>query len=173
MHKWAKEIADALKNNVNSIGVDNFCGQDLDDLKDWTEIIKNIVCFDKNYKIIETMEKSENDDILYYTQKYGEYPKMNKKMYEYDPTYMRDMDRTSGKMYYTEPHHIESRYESSKRNYTEMKNTNPSDTTVTLSNLEEYFKSISDDMSEMIPKMNPNEKQMTKQKLQVLMQKVG
>lgn len=59
MHKWAEEIAETLKAKVESIGIENFEGQNLDDLKDWTEIIKNICDFDYHYKIIEAMDKSE------------------------------------------------------------------------------------------------------------------
>lgn len=62
MHKLAKQIADCLKSNVENIGIENFSGQNLDDLKDWTEIIKNIVCYDKDYRIIEAMDKEEKEE---------------------------------------------------------------------------------------------------------------
>ncbi len=62
MHKLAKQIADCLKTNVENIGIENFSGQNLDDLKDWSEIIKNIVCYDKDYRIIEAMDKEEKED---------------------------------------------------------------------------------------------------------------
>lgn len=62
MHKFAKKIADCLKSKVENIGIENFDGQNLDDLKDWTEIIKNLVCYDKDYKIIEAMDKAEEED---------------------------------------------------------------------------------------------------------------
>ena len=62
MHKLAKQIAECLKSKVESIGIENFDGQNLDDLKDWTEIIKNIVCYDKDYRIIEDMDKAEKED---------------------------------------------------------------------------------------------------------------
>ena len=51
MHKFAKQIMDCVKAHVDGIGIENFEGQNLDDLKDWTEIAKNIVCFDKEYNI--------------------------------------------------------------------------------------------------------------------------
>lgn len=59
MHKWAKEILECVKKKVDGIGLENFEGQNLDDLKDWTEIAKNIAKFDKDYKIVEAMEKAE------------------------------------------------------------------------------------------------------------------
>lgn len=62
MHKFAKQIMDCVKAHVDGIGIENFEGQNLDDLKDWTEIAKNIVCFDKDYNIVEAMKKSENEE---------------------------------------------------------------------------------------------------------------
>ena len=75
MHKFAKQIMDCVKANVDGIGIDNFEGQNLDDLKDWTEIAKNIVCFDKDYNIVEAMKKSEdNEDIMRMLEQYEDYP---------------------------------------------------------------------------------------------------
>ena len=61
MHYWAKEILECVKEKAKAIGIDNFEGQNLDDLKDWTEIVKNIACFDKDYRIVEAMDKLQND----------------------------------------------------------------------------------------------------------------
>lgn len=75
MHKWAKEILQCVKSKVESIGLENFEGQNLDDLKDWTEIAKNIACFDKDYRIVDAMEKSEDEDeIMEMIERYTEYP---------------------------------------------------------------------------------------------------
>lgn len=75
MHKWAKQIMECVKTKVDGIGIDNFEGQNLDDLKDFTEIAKNIACFDKDYRIVEAMEKSEdNEDIMRMLQQYEDYP---------------------------------------------------------------------------------------------------
>ena len=75
MHKWAKQIMECVKSKVDGIGIDNFEGQNLDDLKDFTEIAKNIACFDKDYRIVEAMEKSEdNEDIMRMIEKYEDYP---------------------------------------------------------------------------------------------------
>lgn len=59
MHKFAKQIMDCVKAHVDGIGIENFEGQNLDDLKDWTEIAKNIVCFDKDYNIVEAMKNQK------------------------------------------------------------------------------------------------------------------
>lgn len=73
MHKWAKQIMECVKAKVEAIGLDNFEGQNLDDLKDFTEIAKNIACFDKDYRIVEAMEKSEdNEDIMRMVEQYEE-----------------------------------------------------------------------------------------------------
>ena len=75
MHKWAKQIMECVKAKVGGIGIDNFEGQNLDDLKDFTEIAKNIACFDKDYRIVEAMEKSEdNEDIMRMLEQYEDYP---------------------------------------------------------------------------------------------------
>lgn len=132
MHKWAKQIMECVKAKVEAIGLDSFEGQNLDDLKDFTEIAKNIACFDKDYRIVEAMEKSEdNEDVMRMLEQYEDYP--DRRFYDHyryadgrfapkghgtyrrgyeEPPYMhmypetehmRDMDRDYGKMYYTEP----------------------------------------------------------------------
>ena len=149
MHKWAKQIMESVKAKVEAIGLDSFEGQNLDDLKDFTEIAKNIACFDKDYRIVEAMEKSGDDeDIMRMVEQYEDYP--DRRFYDHyryangrfapkgkgtyrrgyeEPPYMhmypeaehmRDMDRDYGKMYYTEPMN-ESSYDRAKRNYTETK----------------------------------------------------
>ena len=148
MHKWAKQIMECVKAKVDGIGIENFEGQNLDDLKDWTEIAKNIVCFDKDYNIVEAMKKSEdNEDIMRMLEQYEDYPERRfydhyryadgrfapkgrgtyRRGYEEPPYWhmtpemYRDMDKENGRMYYTEPMYTESRYESAKRAYTESK----------------------------------------------------
>ena len=82
MHKWAKQIMECVKAKVDGIGIDNFEGQNLDDLKDFTEIAKNIACFDKDYRIVEAMEKSEdNEDIMRMLEQYEDYP--NRRYYDH------------------------------------------------------------------------------------------
>lgn len=75
MHKWAKEILECVKKNAEVAGYDKFTGQTLDDLKDWTEIAKNIACFDKDYRIVEAMEKAEDSGkIMDMLEMYEDYP---------------------------------------------------------------------------------------------------
>lgn len=149
MHKWAKQIMECVKAKVEVIGLDNFEGQNLDDLKDFTEIAKNIACFDKDYRIVEAMEKSEdNEDIMRMLEQYEDYPDRRyydayryangrfapkgkgtyRRGYEEPPYYhmypeaehMRDMDRDDrGKMYYSEPASNVSGSNNMSRNYSE------------------------------------------------------
>lgn len=133
MHKWAKQIMECVKAKVEAIGLDSFEGQNLDDLKDFTEIAKNIACFDKDYRIVEAMEKSEdNEDIMRMLEQYEDYPdrryydhyryengrfapkgrgtyrrNYDEPMWHMTPEMYRDMDREPyGRMYYTEPVHM-------------------------------------------------------------------
>ena len=129
MHKWAKQIMECVKSKVDGIGIDNFEGQNLYDLKDFTEIVKNIACFDKDYRIVEAMEKSEdNEDIIRMLERYEDYPERrfydhyryadgrfapkghgtyqrgySEPYYHMTPEMYRDMDKyTRDRMYFTE-----------------------------------------------------------------------
>ena len=62
MHKLAEKIADCLKAKVEGKGIDNIEGQDLVELGMWTDIIKDLVCYDKDKKIIEAMDEAEEAD---------------------------------------------------------------------------------------------------------------
>ena len=203
MHKWAKQIMECVKAKVDGIGIDNFEGQNLDDLKDFTEIVKNIACFDKDYRIVEAMEKSEdNDDIMRMLERYEDYPERRfydhyryadgrfapkgrgtyRRGYEEPPYWhmtpemYRDMDKENGRMYYTEPMHTESRYESAKRAYTESKElhkgNDPQDKEAKMRELEKYMKEMSDDLLNLMKGMSQEEMNMAKSKLSVLVSKM-
>ena len=203
MHKWAKQIMECVKSKVDGIGIDNFEGQNLDDLKDFTEIVKNIACFDKDYRIVEAMEKSEdNEDIMHMLERYEDYPERRfydhyryadgrfapkgrgtyRRGYEEPPYWhmtpemYRDMDKENGRMYYTEPMHTESRYESAKRAYTESKELHkgnePQDKEAKMRELEKYMKEMSDDLLNLMKGMSQEEMNMAKSKLSVLVSKM-
>ena len=148
MHKFAKQIMECVKTKVEAMGIDNIEGQHLEELEKWTEIAKNIVCYDKDYNIVEAMKEAENEENMRAIEMYEDYP--DRRFYDHyryadgrfapkgkgtyrrgyeEPPYMhmypeaehmRDMDRDYGKMYYTEPMN-ESGYDRAKRNYTETK----------------------------------------------------
>jgi hypothetical protein len=106
--------------------------------------------------------------------------------YDWDNMQMdRDMDRVHGKMYYTEPMtmrndnqtHSESRYDRARRGYEETKSmhkdNSPESKQHKMKELENYMKELSTDVTDMISDMSPEEKSLMKQKMQVLMQKIG
>lgn len=126
MHKLAEKIADCMKAKVEAKGIDNIEGQDLVELGMWTDIIKDLVCYDKDKKIIEAMDEAEeSEEAMKYIEMYEDYPErkgykgqrrdsrgryMSRRGYEsrmmpdmdYDEMESnRDFDRLSGKMYYS------------------------------------------------------------------------
>lgn len=214
MHKWAKQIMECVKAKVEAIGLDNFEGQNLDDLKDFTEIAKNIACFDKDYRIVEAMEKSEdNEDIMRMVEQYEDYPdrrfydnyryangrfapkgKGTRRNYIEPPYYhqmpddyrtwedkpmqerMRDLDRMSGRMHYTEPTTAtrdsrEGKSGMMRRSYIEAKEMHK-DKDTTMQELEKYLKGVSEDITDVIGSMTPEERSMLKSKMSTLVTKL-
>lgn len=214
MHKWAKQIMECVKAKVEAIGLDNFEGQNLDDLKDFTEIAKNIACFDKDYRIVEAMEKSEdNEDIMRMVEQYEDYP--DRRFYDnyryangrfapkgrgtrrgyIEPPYyhqmpddyrtwedkpmqerMRDLDRMSGRMHYTEPtiatrDSREGKSGMMRRSYIEAKEMHK-DKDTTMQELEKYLKGVSEDITDVIGSMTPEERSMLKSKMSTLVTKL-
>lgn len=214
MHKWAKQIMECVKAKVEAIGLDNFEGQNLDDLKDFTEIAKNIACFDKDYRIVEAMEKSEdNEDIMRMVEQYEDYP--DRRFYDnyryangrfapkgrgtrrgyIEPPYyhqmpddyrtwedkpmqerMRDLDRMSGRMHYTEPitatrDSREGKSGIMRRSYIEAKEMHK-DKDTTMQELEKYLKGVSEDITDVIGSMTPEERSMLKSKMSTLVTKL-
>ena len=214
MHKWAKQIMECVNAKVEAIGLDNFEGQNLDDLKDFTEIAKNIACFDKDYRIVEAMEKSEdNEDIMRMVEQYEDYP--DRRFYDnyryangrfapkgrgtrrgyIEPPYyhqmpddyrtwedkpvqerMRDLDRMSGRMHYTEPTTAtrdsrEGKSGMMRRSYIEAKEMHK-DKDTTMQELEKYLKGVSEDITDVIGSMTPEERSMLKSKMSTLVTKL-
>ena len=130
MHKFAEKIAECLKAKVEAKGIDNIEGQDLVELGMWTDIIKDLVCYDKDKKIIEAMDEAEeSEEAMKYIEMYEDYPerkgyrgqprdsrgrymsRRGRRGYEssmmmYDEDWddmerMRDMDRVYGRMGYS------------------------------------------------------------------------
>ena len=113
-----------------------------------------------------------------YRRGYDEpYYHMNPDMYrEHEPEYWRDMDRKDGKMYYTEPITMESRYDKAKRMYTETKANHNSgsveDKQLTLKEGEKMLNVIIDELMEMVSDATPEMKNMIKTKGMSAMQKI-
>ena len=213
MHKFAKQIMECVKTKVEAMGIDNIEGQHLEELEKWTEIAKNIVCYDKDYSIVEAMKEAENDDNMRAIEMYEDYPErryydnyryktsgrfapkgkgsyMPQRGYEeppyyhmtpdqykeHDPEYWRDLDRKDGKMYYTEPITMESRYDKAKRGYEESKMTHKENTPehkqAKMKDLEAYLKELSEDVTKLLSDATPEERAMVRGKMQVLTQKI-
>lgn len=93
--------------------------------------------------------------------------------YEYDPTMRsdmesyRDMDRTEGRMYYTDMsnmgNHSTSRYDRARRGYEAAKEMNPDQEN--MEKIQEVFAALDEDIRELKPKMSPSEKSYAKNKL--------
>lgn len=104
------------------------------------------------------------------------YYHMTPEMYR-DMENRRDMDRSNGKMYYSEPmSNMESSYDRAKRNYTETKdlhrNNTQQDKEAKMRSLEEYFREISSDITSLVADMTPEEKTMLKAKASALATKL-
>ena len=128
MHKWAKQIMECVKTKVEAMGIDNIEGQHLEELEKWTEIAMNIVCYDKDYNIVEAMKEAENEDNMRAIEMYEDYPERrfydhyryadgrfapkgrgtyqrgySEPYYHMTPEMYRDMDKyTRDRMYFTE-----------------------------------------------------------------------
>lgn len=113
-----------------------------------------------------------------YRRGYDEpYYHMTPEMYrEHDTEWYRDMDRKDGKMYYTEPITMESRYDKAKRMYTETKAKHNSgsveDKQLTLKEGEKMLNVIIDELMEMVSDATPEMKNMIKTKGMSAMQKI-
>ena len=87
------------------------------------------------------------------------------------------MDRKDGKMYYTDPITMESRYDKAKRGYEESKMTHkdntPESKQAKMKDLEMYLKELSEDVTQLLADATPEERSMVKNKMQVLTQKLN
>ena len=215
MHKWLMEKGKCLKTEMENKGIDNLSLQDLEEAYYFSKVLRNLMCVEKDGKIVEAMDEAENnDDIMSRIEMYEDYPErryydnyryktsgrfapkgkgsymprrgydeppyyhMNPDMYrEHTPEYYRDMDRMDGKMYYTEPIAMESRYDKAKRGYEESKmahkENTPESKQAKMKDLEMYLKELSEDVTQLLADTTPEERAMVKNKMQMLTQKIG
>lgn len=96
-----------------------------------------------------------------------------------DMEYMRDMDKSRGKMYYSEPiapHVSESNYDRAKRNYTETKemhkSNTPEDKEHKMKALDGYIKELGGDITQLIGDMTAEERNLMRTKLSTLVSKL-
>lgn len=191
-------------------GVENV---DTSEFGEVIDMIKDLNEAEYYAKIAKAMDESDSDDILEMLDRYGDgrrfydhyryadgrfapkgrgtyrrgyeeppYYHMTPEMYRHMEDY-RDMDRGSGRMYYTEPsmsftsgNRMESRYDMAKRNYTESKELHKGNTTEDkehkMKELEKYMREIGSDIAEVISDASPEEKTLLKQKMQTTMQRI-
>lgn len=106
---------------------------------------------------------------------------------EHDPEYWRDVDRKEGRMYFTEPVRMDGMKEmhdrkdgkswEKRRGYMETKELHkdgsPESKQRRMKDLEMYAKDLTEDVVDMIADASPEERALLKQKMQVLIQKIG
>lgn len=179
MHKWAKEIMECVKSKVSAMGMDNLSREDVEELKAWACIAKDVAEYDYYFHITEAMEKPENEygknydeGGRYYTQPRNSMGRYTSRGYEHDPVMRsdmesyRDMDMGTGRMYYTDMsnmgNHTEGRYERARRGFEEAKEMHPE--MDNMEKMQEVFEALEKDMKELKPKMTATEKSFAKNK---------
>lgn len=70
MHKFAEKIMECVKSKVESRGIDNVSYDEVKELGEWVDIAKDIVCYDKDMRIIEAMDEEEKYDDADYRMGY-------------------------------------------------------------------------------------------------------
>ena len=202
MHDMIEKLSETAKCEFDK-GIENVdaceMGQVTDMLKDLAEAMY--------YRTLtKAMDEAEDDEIMEMFDRYGDrrfydhyrysdgrfapkgrgsyrrgyegpYWRMTPEMYK-DMQEYRDMDRNTGRMYYTEPSMTmsESNYDRAKRNYTETKELHrantPQDKEAKMRGLEDYFKEISSDITGLLSDMTPEERTMLKSKISALATKL-
>lgn len=59
MHKFAEKIMECVKSKVEARGIDNVSYEDVKELGEWVDIAKDIVCYDKDMRLIKAMDEEE------------------------------------------------------------------------------------------------------------------
>lgn len=86
MHKLAKKMADCLKAKVEGMGIDNIEGAALEELGEWVDILKDMAEYDKNMRIIEAMDETEDSEkSMKYIEEYEDYPEDDRRGYRGQP----------------------------------------------------------------------------------------
>lgn len=59
MHRFAEKIMECVKSKVETRGIDNVSYDEVKEIGEWVDIAKDIVCYDKDMRIIEAMDEEE------------------------------------------------------------------------------------------------------------------
>lgn len=166
---------DRVKSKINSSGIDAITEQELVEMKYWTTVADNMASYDYHFKILEEMEKPENQYGVNYDENGRYYTRPRNNMGEYTRRYVepdmekyRDMDSSRGRMYYTDAYnrgrsYSESKYDRARRGYEESKQMNPE--MDNMAAMEQLFDVFEDDIKVLRPKMSTNEKSIARNKL--------
>lgn len=203
MHCMIEKLAECAEKQFEA-GIENI---DTAEMGQVTDMLKDLAEAMYYRTLTKAMDESEDDEIMDMFDRYGDgrryydhyrysdgrfapkgrgtyrrgyegpYWRMTPEMYK-DMQEYRDMDRNTGRMYYTEPSMTmsESNYDRAKRNYTETKELHrantPQDKEAKMRGLEDYFKEISSDITGMLSDMTPEERNMLKSKISALATKL-
>ena len=209
MHKMIEKLSECAEHELNK-GVENV---DTNEMKEVIDMLKDLSEAMYYRTLTKTMEEAEPEETLEMFERYGDggqryydewryksgrfAPKgrgtrkgyepvynMTPEMYEkYPAEYYRDMDRQSGKMYYTDMSinpsmrdANEGRSGMSRKTYMETKQMHTNDTqdgkNIKAKKLDEFFGDLYEDMKEMAHDMSNEEKTVWKQRVAKLNQLV-
>lgn len=59
MHKFAEKIMECVKSKIEARGIDNVSYDEAKEIGEWVDIAKDIVCYDKDMRLIEAMDEEE------------------------------------------------------------------------------------------------------------------
>lgn len=59
MHKFAERIMECVKSKVEARGIDNVSYDEAKEIGEWVDIAKDIVCYDKDMRLIKAMDEEE------------------------------------------------------------------------------------------------------------------
>ncbi len=139
--------------------------------------------------LVKSMNEANADEVMTMFDRYGDrryYTDRERRERDEPPYYHypRDVDRTSGRMYYSEPiektekiiEKPESEYDKAKRHYTETKELHkgntPEDKESKMKSLDGYIKELSGDITQLIGDMTAEERGLMKTKLSTLVSKL-
>lgn len=210
MHEMIEKLSECAKCEIDK-GIENIdpceMGQVTDMMKDLAEAMyyRTLMKAMEESSADETMEMFDRfddgrrfyDNYRYANGRFAPKGRGTRRGYEEPPYWHmtpemyremehdRDMDRSSGRMYYTEPKMTqdggmrdrrEGKSGMSRRSYMESKELHkgntPEDMDAKMHDLERYMKELSEDMAELISDMTPEERTMTKSKLSTLVSKM-
>lgn len=195
MHKWSKEILECLQSKIKAKGLDNIDLNELEESVYWSKFANNIAQADYYCKIVDEMEKPENQFGDEYDEN-GPIRRGYRGRNPYNGQYVsrpytrmmdRDMDMDDGRMYYTDTHISDNRaynrgyedgmanhsgtVEKARRGYETAKETGTHEDRI--NKLNEMMNSISEMMAPMLPTMDSSEKTIVRNGLQAIQTKLS